>query len=115
MDDLVQAAADLVPLTVLQIDAAALDLDDGDPDARPGDNEVGFAVLLAIAEPLTAEQDGVVRQVLVQRVGKQLLGVRGERGGLREPPRRHSGSPVTCTTPPWSLSGRSQHRIARGA
>ena len=73
VDDLVDAA-DLLPLAVGQGDAAALDLDDGDAEARPGDDDVGLAVLLAVAEPLAADQDGVVGQVLPQRLGEELLG-----------------------------------------
>src|SRR5688500_14422632 len=79
-----------MPLPVSQRDAAALDLDDGDADARPGDDDVGLAVLLMVAEPLATEQDGVVGQVLLERLHEQLLGGRPEHGLVRISTRRHT-------------------------
>jgi hypothetical protein len=45
VDLVVDAVPDLAPDPALQRHAAALDLDDGDAHARPGDDQVGLAVL----------------------------------------------------------------------
>jgi hypothetical protein len=112
VDHLVEATADLVPLPLAQRDAAALDLDDGDADARPGDDDVGLAVLPAVAEPLPAEEDGVVRQVLLQCLDEQLLGVRPVHGLVRIPARRHTTPRSLADPTPRSLapSGRPPPR-----
>ena len=59
-DPLVDPAADLAPLSAAEVDAAALHLDDGDAEAGPGDDDVGLAILLPVAEHLAAHHDGVV-------------------------------------------------------
>ena len=94
MDDLVDPAADLAPLAVPQVDAAALDLDDRDADAGPGDDDVSLAIFVAVAEALTADEDDVVRQVVLQRLDEQPFGSRGELRRLREPARGHRRSPT---------------------
>jgi hypothetical protein len=104
VDHLVEATADLVPLPLAQRDAAALHLDDGDADARPGDDDIGLTILPAIAKPLATEQDGAVRQVLLQCLDEQLLGGRSVHRLVRIPARRHT-TPRSLTDPiPRSLA-----------
>ena len=100
MDHSIDAVADLTPLPALQGDRAALDLDDGDADARPGDDQAGLAVLSAVAEAQVAEQDSVVGQLLLQRLDQVLFGRRPEPRIVREPARGHRHTSCTCITTP---------------
>jgi hypothetical protein len=95
VDLVVDAVPDLAPDPALQRHAAALDLDDGDAHAGPGDDQVGLAVLRAVAEAQVAEEDGVVGQLLLQRPDEELPGRRGEQRLVGEDPRRHACLPAT--------------------
>jgi hypothetical protein len=94
VDLVVDAVPDLTPDPALQRHAAALDLDDGDAHAGPGDDQVGLAILRAVAEAQVAEEDGVVGQLLLERPDEELLGRRREQRLVREDPRRHACLPA---------------------
>ncbi len=118
VDLTVHAVADLAPHPALQRHAAALDLDDGDAHTGPGDDQVGLAVLLPVAEAQVAEEDGVVGQLLLQRPDEELLRRRRELRLVGEEPRRHACLPATdgastVTTTP--LRSASLYRSRSGA
>lgn len=81
--------------------ADVFDLDHGDPDARPGDDEVGVSVLPAVAEAGVAGDRRIVGQLLAQRLHERLVGRVRELRSVRKQLSRH-----VCV--PWR-AGPTQH------
>ena len=68
------AAGGLVPLAVAAADVPALDLDDGDSGARPGDDQVGLVLGAALDHRHRVQQCDIAGKLVAQHLPDPPLG-----------------------------------------